>query len=117
MNARLQDKRTWLVGGAAVAVVVSAASWFFVLDPVVSDTDSIRSQTAGVKQQNRDAQDKITQLANTQTQLGALQHDLTVKLSALPMANGLPDFTRQLNRQASDLGLTVTSIPSPSPVR
>jgi hypothetical protein len=110
MSVSLQDRRTWIVGGAAAAAVISAASWFLVLSPVVSDADAVKSQTAAVKQQNVLAQHKLNLLANSQSQLGRLQTRLVAALAAVPMTNGLPDFTRQLNRQASALGLALTSI-------
>ena len=110
MNASLQSRRTWLVGGAAVAAVIAAASWFFVISPVTSDTDSVKSQTASVKDQNRLGQQKLRDLANSRSQLPGLQAELVSALEALPMANGLPDFTRQLNRQAAALRLTLDSL-------
>ena len=110
MNASLQSRRTWLVGGAAVAAVIAAATWFFVISPVIDDTDSVQSQTGSVQQQNVLAQQKLHQLANSQSQLPHLQFELAVALNALPMANGLPDFTRQLNRQAAALRLTLSSV-------
>jgi hypothetical protein len=110
MNASLQDRRTWLIGGAAAAAVVSAASWFLVISPVVDDTDSLQAQTASVQQQSVDAQKKLRELADSHAQLGGLKAQLVSALEALPMANGLPDFTRQLNRQASSLGLSLDSI-------
>jgi len=110
MNASLQNRRTWVVGGAAVAAVISAASWFFVISPVHSDTDSVQARTVSVQQQNVIAQHKLRDLANSQSQLPQLQAQLVRALEALPMANGLPEFTRQLNHQAAALHLTLNSL-------
>jgi len=110
MNASLQKRKTWLVGGAALAAVIAAASWFFVISPVMSDTDSVKSRTASAQQQNVLAQHKLRDLANSQSQIPRLQSDLVAALEALPMANGLPEFTRQLNRQAAAQHLRLNSL-------
>jgi len=86
MNASLQNRRTWVVGGAAVAAVISAASWFFVISPVHSDTDSVQARTVSVQQQNVIAQHKLRDLANSQSQLPQLQAQL---VRALEGAKGV----------------------------
>ncbi|MGH8961818.1 MAG: hypothetical protein ACRDWT_11625, partial [Jatrophihabitantaceae bacterium] len=58
----LQDKRVWLGGGAVAAVLVAAASWFFVINPELSSADSLRSQADAANQQNLVTQAKVTSL-------------------------------------------------------
>jgi len=106
----LQEKRTWLLGGAVAAVAVSGAGWFFGVSPVLSDTDSLHQQTARVQDDNLSAQRKIADLAKEATRLSTRQQELRAALAALPMDNGLPGFTRQLSRQAAALGVQVRSV-------
>lgn len=108
--SRMQDKRSWLVGGAMAAAAVSGAGWFFLVSPVLSDTDSVHQQTSSVHEQNRAAQRKIDDLARKASQLGTRQKELTAALAALPTDNGLPEFTRQLSRQAGEFGVRVRSV-------
>ena len=44
--ARDKVEKLWIGGGVVAAVAVSAAVWMFAVSPELSDTDSIRSQTA-----------------------------------------------------------------------
>ena len=108
--ARMQETRTWVVGGAAAAAVLGAASWFFVISPVVSDADSLKSQTQQVQQQNDQTRQRTADLARQKSKLPVLKDDLGRALQALPMSNGMPAFTRQLNAQATDYGVSVTSL-------
>lgn len=108
--ASLQDKRIWLGGGAVAAVLIAAASWFFVINPELSSADSLRSQADSATQQNQVTQAKVTSLEAKTKDLSKLTAGLQTALNALPIDSGLPTFTRQLSAQAAGVHVDLTSI-------
>jgi hypothetical protein len=107
---RTQDKRTWAIGGIVAATVLTAAGWFLVLSPVLSDTTSIRSQTSATNHDNQSIQAKADDLARQHRNVGHLAAQLRHALSELPIDNGLPALTRQLSRQAKATGVRLTGV-------
>jgi hypothetical protein len=109
MNLRL-DKRAWLGGGAAAAVLIAVVSWFMVISPERSSTASLGTATSDAQLQNAITQAKVTKLRRQAENVDQLQSRLAAALEALPKASGLPAFTRQLNAQALVSKVDVTSI-------
>jgi hypothetical protein len=107
---RAMDKRTWLIGGTATAVVIAAVAWFFLISPVFSDTDSLGAQTTQAEQQKKAAQDQLTALQKQRAQLPKMRSALAQALAALPIENGIPAFTNQVNAQAQDYGVTIDNL-------
>lgn len=107
---RSQDKRTWLAGGGAAVVAIAAAGWFFAVSPVRSDVSSLHGQTDDANSQNLTSQIKINKLARKQGDLGKLSAKLRSALAALPVDNELPEFTRQLGRQAKAAGVELEGV-------
>jgi hypothetical protein len=105
-----QDKRVWLGGGALVAVLIAAISWFVVISPELSAASSLRTETSDAELQNVATQSQVTRLRLQSENLGELTTGLNAALQALPKASGLPAFTRQLNAQAESNHVAVTSI-------
>jgi hypothetical protein len=106
----LQDKRAWLGGGAILAVLIAAVSWFMVISPERSSTASFRTQVSESQLQNAVTQSKVAKLRAESQNLAKLTAALTAAFNALPKASGLPAFTRQLNAQAAASHVSVTSI-------
>ena len=52
MSTRLQDKRLWLGGGTAVAVMIVLIGWFLVIDPELSAAATTRAETEAAQAQN-----------------------------------------------------------------
>ncbi len=107
---RVQDKRTWTIGGSIAAAALVAAGWFLVIDPVRSDTADLRAQTAATAAQNDTLQAKVADLADRHNNVAGLAQELKQSLAQLPLDNGLPAFTRQLLRQAKANGVTLESV-------
>lgn len=107
---RAQDKRTWAIGGAVAAAALVAAGWFFVVEPVESNTSSLRAQTTSTQGQNLLIQSKVASLAAQHHNVARLAQELGQTLAQLPLDNGLPAFTRQLSRQAKANGVTLDSV-------
>jgi hypothetical protein len=106
----LQDKRAWLGGGALVAVLIAAVSWFMVIGPERSSTASLGAQADEAQLQNAMTQSKVAKLRAESKNLDKLTAALAAAFNALPKASGLPAFTRQLNAQAAASHVSVTSI-------
>ena len=100
MHTRFQDRRLWLGGGAAVAVLIVVIGWFFVIDPELSAAASTREEVESARVQNVVTQAKNDMLKAQNDTLAALRLNLADLLAALPSDDGLPEFTRQLSKQA-----------------
>jgi hypothetical protein len=108
--ARGQDKRIWLAGGAAAAVVIALAGWFGVIGPQLSSTSSLQTQTQAAQDQNLVLLSRVARLRRESDKLPTLTADLAKLLAGLPFDSGLPEFTRQLSAQAAHHSVEITSI-------
>lgn len=106
----LQDRRAWLGGGAALIVVIALLGWFFVISPRLSTAASRRDDTASVQQQNAVLSAQLVKLRKENGNLAELTASLQAAVDALPFDTGLPQLTRQVNAQAVDEGVALTSI-------
>jgi hypothetical protein len=109
-GAAMQDKRVWLGGGGALAVIVAAASWFLFIHPELSSAAQLRSTAADTDTQNSVLAAKNAQLAKLDSNIGGLRTKLATALNSLPPASGLSAFTREANALAVDKSVRLTSI-------
>ena len=110
MNARAQDKRVWLAGGAVLAVLILAVGWLAVISPQLSSARTLRGQSDSARAQNAVLATKVAKLKRQNDNVGQLRTSLRNALAALPFDSGLPTFTRQLADQASESGVALSSI-------
>lgn len=108
--SRAQNKRVWLGGGAAVAVVIAAVGWLLAISPELSSANDLRTQTASVQQQNLTLESKIAKLRLQNGNVNKLTVSLRAALNALPLDSGLPAFTRQLSSQAARNRISLISV-------
>jgi len=106
----MQDKRVWLIGGAAVASLIAAIGWFGLINPQLSSASSLRGDADSVQQDNWGLQTKINRLQRESAQLDTLVASLKNALAGLPTDSGLPDFTRQVSADAIQSRVALTSI-------
>lgn len=106
----VQEKRLWLGGGAMAAVVVAAAGWFMLISPELSSASSLHQQTDAAQLQNSMLQAKTAKLKEQSDNLTALTATLRAAVDALPLDNGLPDFTRQVSAQAKAAKVSLSGI-------
>jgi Tfp pilus assembly protein PilO len=118
MRSRLSDTRVWLVGGALLALVIAAVGWTVFIGPQLSTTQDLRDQTVETQRANDLLQVKARSLEDKSTRMGQLTASLRAAEAALPSDSGLPDFTRQINAQATAAGVVITSVVvgAPAPV-
>ena len=105
-----QDKRSWFAGAAVAAVAIGAAGWFGLISPQLSSTSSLHAQADSVALQNVALKSRVARLQSQSADLGKLTDSLRQALAALPYDSGLPAFTRQLNSQAKQNQIALTSI-------
>lgn len=110
MTTTNRKDRFWIIGGAVLAVVLAAASWFFLISPKMDDSASVRDQTAQAAQQNDVLQAKVNKLRADSASMPSLLAELDRLHAQLPTGADLDDLTRQITGQAAAAKVTVSSI-------
>jgi hypothetical protein len=105
-----QDRRVWLGGGVLVAVLVLAAGWFLLINPKLSASSALRSQTSDAQLQNMRFSSKNNSLKSQNDNISGLRSDLQDAIDGLPTSSGLPEFTRQISTQAVSTRVGIDSI-------
>lgn len=108
--SRLEEKRTWLGGGAVLAILIVAAGWFGVISPQLSSTAALRDEAHSDQIQNGLLSIKVAKLKKENDKVGQLRISLKAALAGLPFDSGLPAFTRQVSAQATHYKVRLTSI-------
>ncbi len=118
MRSRLSSTRVWLIGGALLALVIVAVGWTVFIGPELSTTSDLRDQSVETQHANDLLQVKARSLEDKSTRMAQLTSSLRAAEAALPSDSGLPDFTRQINAQATAAGVVITSVVvgAPAPV-
>lgn len=105
-----QDRRVWLGAGVFAAVVLVAAAWLLVIAPQRSAVETLQTDTEAVELTNATLAAKTATLRKEAEGRKKLTANLQQALAGLPPDDDLPEFSRQLARQARDRGVTVTGI-------
>lgn len=109
-TSRSQDKRLWLGGGAALAVLILLVSWFGAISPQRSKAAATRTDTEAAALHNGTLDAANAKLKAQNDKVAVLRAQLRAALTALPFDSGLPAFTRQLSQQASQNRVALTSV-------
>ncbi len=107
---RLQDKRVWIAGGAALAALLLLVSWFGAISPQRSKAAATRSDTEAAAVHNSALEAANAKLKTQNDKVAVLRGQLRAALTALPFDSGLPAFTRQLSQQATQNRVALTSL-------
>jgi hypothetical protein len=110
VTTRMQDKRVWLAGGAALALIILAVGWVAVINPQLTSASTVRDQADSARAQNAVLTAKVAKLKRQNDNVGRLKATLRAALAGLPFDTGLPAFTRQLADQATQTRVTLSSI-------
>ena len=105
-----QDRRVWLGAGIVAAVVLVAAAWLLVIAPQRSAVETLHTDTEAVELTNATLAAKTAALRKQAEGRKKLTASLRTVLAELPPEDELPELSRQLARQASDRGVSVTGI-------
>jgi Tfp pilus assembly protein PilO len=92
------------------ALFLAALSWFVVVSPLRSHTQTLRDSTAEVRTQNLAIEAAAVTLRQQVEDRDQLVESARQALAALPSGAQLPRFNRQLSRQARAQGVVLTSI-------
>jgi Tfp pilus assembly protein PilO len=110
MTARGDAPRLLIGGGLVAALVIAALSWFVVVSPLRSGTQTLRDDTAAVETQNVAIETQNVSLRQQLEDRDQLVESARQALAELPPGAQLPGFNRQLARQARARGVDLTSI-------
>jgi hypothetical protein len=105
-----QDRKVWIGGGIVLALLVVAASWFFLISPELDNASSLRDQAASTQFGNTQLEANLTVLKRKSQQMSRYSADLRDALETLPFDSGLPTFTRQVYAQAQSTHVQIAAI-------
>jgi Tfp pilus assembly protein PilO len=108
--ARDKVEKLWIGGGIVAAVAVTGAVWLFAVNPELSDTHNIRSQTSDTRAQNAALEANVTKLQAAYAHIGKLRAALKEADDALPSSLALSEFTQQISTQARQNHVSVTTL-------
>jgi hypothetical protein len=106
----LQDRRTWMVGGVLVALVLALAGWMLLVKPERSSTSDLVSRTQSVDAQNAAVAAQNAALLREYHHLNRYRDELAKAADALPGVSGLPSFTREVTLLAARHSVSVQGI-------
>lgn len=104
-----QTRRSWIAGGAAVALLLVAVSWLMIHSKLASASDT-QSQAENVEVGNSQLIAKSAKLAQLQRNIGASRAQLSAALDALPPSSALPEFTNQVTQTAAHNAVALSNI-------
>lgn len=109
MNGQ-QDRRAWLGAGVLATVGLVVVAWLLVIAPQRSAVETLRSDTEAIEQLNATLATRTAQLRQEAEGRRALADALRAVLTEIPLEDSLPEFQRQLTRQAKSRGVDLTGI-------
>jgi hypothetical protein len=107
--------RSWITGTVAVGAAVLAGSWLLVIDPVRSETATVRASIEQQAAQNTARELALIRLAEQYEHLDAQRAELAGLQAAIPAEAELPGLTRQLQEAAARSGVTIVQLTSATP--
>lgn len=106
----LQDRRVWLAGALATAVLLAAAGWLLLIGPRSAAADALRAQAADRQAQAATLAAHNAKLRATNRHIAQLRAELATAVHAVPPDTDLPGFTEQVNAAAVRGAVTLTSM-------
>jgi hypothetical protein len=106
----LQDRRTWLIGGAVAAVLIVAAGWFLLINPELSSADSLHAQAQAQRTANSEMAAKVADLKAKSAHVSTYVEQLKAAYDALPSDSGLAAYTRQVRELGATSHVDVEAI-------
>jgi Tfp pilus assembly protein PilO len=112
----MSNTRPWILGAAALSVLLAVAGWFLLISPERSKAADLHTQRVAEEQKNDQLRLQIAQLKAAYKTLPAKQAELAVIKRQLPNNPGLPTLVRSLSSIAADSGAGLTSVAPGAPV-
>jgi hypothetical protein len=111
----MSNTRPWILGAAALSVLLAVAGWFLLISPERSKAADLKAQRATQIQKNQQLQLDIAQLKAEFTTLPAKQAELAKIKQQLPNNPALPSLVRSLTTIANQSGAGLTSVSPGAP--
>ncbi|MFS0867152.1 type 4a pilus biogenesis protein PilO [Microbacterium sp. 179-B 1A2 NHS] len=108
--------RLSLIAISVLAVGILAGGWFLGIQPQIDRTSRALVQTATIMQVNNVQQVTVDALAADNDNLGSFRKELATARSRIPEARSQQDLVVQIDKAATDAGVTVTSLNFDDPV-
>jgi len=105
----------WYAGATAATVAVLGAGWFALVSPQKANADDIATQTASVDATNRATQGQIATLKLQYAQLPQLSSQVALIRTHIPQQPDEPTLIRTVTRNASNAGVSLTSMQVQAP--
>lgn len=102
--------RLSLIAISVLAVGILAGGWFLGIQPQIDRTGRAVVQTASIMQVNNVQQVKVDALEADNEKLGDFEKQLRAARARIPEARSQQELVVQIDRAASEAGVTVTSL-------
>jgi Tfp pilus assembly protein PilO len=108
----MTGNRLWMIGVALAAVVVVALGWLVGISPMLSQGSIATEQVRSVDAQNSAQRAAMVTLKTQYDDLSTLRAQLKKIQGVIPDTSDLDDFLDELEEQAQDANVTISSFTS-----
>jgi Tfp pilus assembly protein PilO len=115
MGARFSG-RLWVFGGAALIVLLVAASYFLLIGPKYTEADDVDQQTGATQDQIVVLRKRNADLNKQEKELPTFLAKLAKSQKALPATPGMSDFLNQLQAAGDNVGISVSGLSVAAPI-
>jgi Tfp pilus assembly protein PilO len=115
MGAR-SSGRLWVLGGAALIVLLAVASYFLLIGPKYAEADDVDQQTGATQDQIVVLRKRNAELNKQEKQLPTFLAQLAKSQKALPATAGMSDFLNQLQAAGDNVGISVSGLSVAAPI-
>src|SRR3954451_18650587 len=115
MNKLLASRRHVVALAAGLCLAVLIGGWFLLVSPQRQKVADLRSQVDTQESTNSSLRSQVQMLQALQAKLPQQQAALAKMQSKVPNQPALPDLVRDLNRTATDSGVTLVGIAPTAP--
>jgi hypothetical protein len=102
--------RLWLIGGAVVAALLVAVTWFAFVSPQRSQAAELRAQTTAAQDRAVALRKRLAQLRAENAKLATYKAKLAREQAALPASPDLSAFLRQVQAAGDAAGVPVSGV-------
>jgi Tfp pilus assembly protein PilO len=100
----------WIAGAAFLALLMSAAAWFFGISPTLDAASSMDQQAVDATNRADMLRVQLAALKKAYANLDGLKAELVALQTQIPKQTELSDLLRQLNNQAGQSGVFLESV-------
>lgn len=112
-----RSARLWVLGGAAVVVLLAVAGYFLLIGPKYAEADDVATRTADTQDQIVVLRRRNAELVKQEKNLPAYQAKLAGNQDALPSTPGMSDFLNQLQAAGDNVGVEVNGLSVAVPIQ